>query len=105
MPSENRILFSKGGVNLKAVSVRVEGLVQGVFFRAETVKTARQNGVAGWVRNNDDGSVEAHLEGADSDVERVVEWCKAGPPRAVVKSVSVEGVESEGHRGFSVRYV
>lgn len=83
--------------------VVVHGLVQGVFFRDTTRRQAVQRGVAGWVRNNPDGSVEAVFEGEDESVERLVELCREGPRGARVESVDVLREEPEGLAGFEVR--
>jgi acylphosphatase len=84
--------------------VVVRGEVQGVFFRDSTRKEAEARGVAGWVRNRDDGSVEALFEGSEEAVESMLEWCRSGPSRAQVEDmdVSVEG-DSDGLEGFEVR--
>lgn len=67
----------------------ISGLVQGVYFRANTVDVARLHGVSGWVKNNPDGTVEAVLEGPSHAVERVISWCRTGPPKARVDDVSI----------------
>jgi acylphosphatase len=84
--------------------VLVRGEVQGVFFRDSTRKEAESRGVAGWVRNRDDGSVEAVFEGPADAVDAMVEWCRSGPSRADVEDmdVSVED-DSDGLEGFEVR--
>jgi acylphosphatase len=82
--------------------VRVTGLVQGVFFRAETRDRARSLGVNGWVRNVEDGSVEAVFEGERGRVERLVDWCRRGPRGARVDRVDVQWEEPVGERGFRV---
>jgi acylphosphatase len=88
-----------------ATRVTVHGRVQGVFFRASTRDLARRVGVAGWVRNDPDGGVTAHLEGDAGAVAQVVAWCRAGgPDRARVERVSVTEVAEEGHTGFFVRH-
>jgi acylphosphatase len=74
----------------KAVRVRVEGMVQGVYYRAATRQMARELGVCGWVRNERDGSVEALLQGPEEAVDALVDWCRHGPPGARVDLVSVE---------------
>lgn len=84
--------------------VRVSGVVQGVFFRSATADTARSLGLAGWVRNLPDGSVEAVFEGPADSVERAVTWCRTGPPHAVVERVETEAEPPEGLTGFSTRY-
>lgn len=87
-----------------AARARIIGRVQGVFFRAETRDTARRLGLAGWVRNLSDGSVEALFEGERREVESAVEWCGTGPPAARVVTVEVEWVEPSGLEGFEVRH-
>ena len=86
----------------KAVEVTVTGQVQGVFFRAETRREAGRLGVAGWVRNEPDGSVAAHFEGEPDALEAMVTWCREGPKRARVEHVDVHEAELTGARGFSV---
>jgi acylphosphatase len=80
--------------------VTVRGRVQGVFFRDTTRRMAESRGVAGWVRNNPDGSVEAAFEGADDAVDAMVEFAHGGPRGAVVESVDVADEEPEGLTGF-----
>lgn len=84
--------------------VVVRGEVQGVFFRDSTRKEADAQGVAGWVRNRDDGSVEAVFEGSADAVEAMLAWCRSGPSRAEVENmdVSVED-DSDALEGFEVR--
>jgi len=72
-----------------AAKIVVSGLVQGVFFRAHTVQEARRSGVVGYVKNLNDGNVEAWFQGDDVMVERLIDWCRKGPPRARVDSVDV----------------
>ena len=74
----------------KRVHVIVEGRVQGVFFRAETQKTANRYKVKGWVKNLYDGRVEAVFEGKEKDVDRVLFWCHEGPSYASVTGVEVK---------------
>ena len=83
--------------------VVVYGRVQGVFFREATRRRAYRAGVAGWVRNNDDGSVEAWFEGDPDDVDVMVHFAGIGPSGAHVENVDVDEVEPEDLRGFEVR--
>jgi acylphosphatase len=64
----------------------VRGRVQGVGFRYATVDVAERYGVAGWVRNRRDGTVEALIQGESAAVEAVLGWCRRGPPGARVDS-------------------
>lgn len=82
----------------------VSGRVQGVYYRATTRDTAHEHGVDGWVRNLDDGRVEAVFEGPSPAVEAMVEWCHEGSPRARVEKVQVEYEQPEGIDGFRVRW-
>ena len=82
--------------------VVVYGQVQGIFFRAETADRARSRGVAGWVRNNVDGTVEAVFEGELEAVNRLVDFMHKGPRGANVERVDVEDERPEGLRGFHV---
>ena len=88
---------------MKRAKVIVRGSVQGVFFRAEARDRARSLGLAGWVRNVPDGTVEAAFEGEDERVESMVEWCRRGPAGARVEQVDVDWSEPEGEEGFSIQ--
>jgi acylphosphatase len=69
--------------------LRITGRVQGVAFRASTVTTARVLGLAGWVANRADGSVEAVAEGNEAGMATFIRWCHHGPPAARVDYVEV----------------
>ena len=83
--------------------VVAHGRVQGVFFRDSTRERAQTAGVAGWVRNCRDGTVEAVFEGEPDAVERLVRWMHEGPRGASVERVDVAEEEPEGLRDFEVR--
>jgi acylphosphatase len=83
--------------------VVVHGTVQGVFFREATRRRAESRGVRGWVRNNDDGTVEALFEGEPEAVDAMVRFVHEGPGAAQVKHVDVEDIQPEGLDGFDVR--
>lgn len=88
--------------NIRA-HVIIEGIVQGVFFRAHTQAEAQRRRVTGWVRNRHDGAVEAVFEGKKDDVQAVVTWCHTGPPHARVDDVTVTLEEYTGeYSGFSI---
>ncbi len=85
--------------------VVVTGRVQGVAFRAATADEAARLGVRGWVRNLPDGRVEAVVEGECAQVERLVAWCRRGPPLARVDELTVRWGEARGDLGpFAVRH-
>jgi acylphosphatase len=85
--------------------VFIEGSVQGVFFRANTREEASLLGLTGWVRNCWDGRVEAVFEGEREKVERVIAWCKKGPPGAMVRDVEINWEQATGeYDTFSIEY-
>jgi acylphosphatase len=83
--------------------VSVSGRVQGVFFRAEAQNRARSLGLAGWVRNAPDGTVEAAFEGPSDRVRSMLDWCRRGPSHAAVEDVSVDWEEPQGEDDFRIR--
>jgi DNA ligase D-like protein (predicted 3'-phosphoesterase) len=89
----------------KAVHVTVRGAVQGVGFRYATVRRAQELNVAGWVRNQDDGSVYVHAEGRPEQVDQLIEWLRSGPRGAQVEELRSEPVKPEGHEQFAIRGV
>lgn len=83
--------------------VFVSGHVQGVSFRDATRSQAEQLGLSGWVRNTQDGQVEAVFEGDPDTVQQMVEWCKSGPSSADVEDLSVDNEQPENLSSFEVR--
>ena len=81
----------------------MSGRVQGVFFRARCQDAALSAGVSGWVSNEPDGTVHAIFEGEPDAVDSMVDWCRHGPPRAVVMDVAVADEKPTGERGFQTR--
>lgn len=82
--------------------VVVTGRVQGVFFRDSCQREAARLHLAGWVRNRNDGAVEAVFEGDADGVAFMVDWCRRGPPRARVDRVSMIDEPPEGLTSFRV---
>jgi acylphosphatase len=89
----------------RGVRVAVRGQVQGVGFRYTTVERARELGVFGWVRNEDDGTVLVQAEGPEEGVDALVEWLGEGPPGAEVDELDVDPNKVEGHEQFAIRGV
>jgi len=77
--------------------------VQGVFFRDSVRRRAESLGVAGWVRNRDDGTAEAAFEGETEAVESMVSYCREGPGRAEVERLDVSEEEPVGDDSFRIR--
>ncbi|MBW2649695.1 MAG: acylphosphatase [Deltaproteobacteria bacterium] len=84
--------------SIRRVHVFITGRVQGVFFRAESRLIGTGLGLTGWVKNLDDNRVEAVFEGRESDVEKMLDWCRKGPTLAHVRGVEI--IEEPPEGGF-----
>ena len=90
---------------MKKVRVVVTGRVQGIWFRASTYDKAQQLGINGYVRNLINGDVEFVAEGDDSEVDRLLQWARHGPPLARVDDIKVEVLQYDSeYTDFTVRY-
>jgi acylphosphatase len=90
---------------IRRATIRVSGIVQGVYYRYNTKEKANDLGLSGFVRNLPDGSVEAQAEGEEELVSSLIEWCGKGPIGARVDRVDVEWGEPSGRpTGFSILY-
>ena len=95
----------RGRQHMKRIHVFISGRVHGVFFRAETYHHAKNLNLKGWVRNLRDGRVEAVFEGKKEDINRMIGWCRKGPPAASVTGIeTIEEPLSEDFTDFTVRY-
>lgn len=72
------------------VHLRISGWVQGVSFRYDAQRQAQQLGLAGWVRNCPDGTVEAVVQGDEEAVQHFLAWAHRGPSMAQVEQVEVQ---------------
>ena len=89
----------------KRAHLVVTGRVQGVCFRMYTCEEAERLGLAGMVRNLPDGAVEVICEGEDRAVASLLEWCRKGPPSAIVRNVEVSYSQTTGEfNGFAIGY-
>ena len=86
-----------------AARLEIEGRVQGVGYRAWTVREARRLGLAGWVRNRRDGSVEVLAAGAPEALQALERLCWQGPSAARVVSVRRRAAHADGSAGFEER--
>ena len=85
--------------------VVIHGRVQGVFFRMNTANAAARTGVAGWVRNRPEGTVEAVFEGERRKIEEIIQWCRVGDPPARVEEIDLSWETPTGEfAGFDITY-
>jgi acylphosphatase len=87
----------------KAVNAVISGKVQGVWFRAWTMEQAQKRGLAGWVRNRNDGTVEALFAGPADKVDAMLQACYRGPPLAKVAGVAVTPAPFPHNESFEQR--
>ncbi|WP_431304600.1 acylphosphatase [Sediminicoccus sp. BL-A-41-H5] len=88
---------------MKARLLRIAGRVQGVGYRDWLVREARRHGIAGWVRNRADGTVEALLAGEEDGLNAVLTACRRGPPLAQVTRIEEQFAEPPEEPGFTRR--
>ena len=106
MPACAGMTIDRFGMAQKAdrrtVTVKIEGRVQGVYYRAWTDQNARALRLDGWVRNASDGSVEAVFSGPPAQVEAMLRRCADGPPHAKVTAVTITDEGGAPPSGFKV---
>ena len=92
-------------MEIARLHIIIEGIVQGVFFRASTIEESSKLGLTGWVMNCSDGRVEAVFEGEIDKIEQIIEWCKKGRPGAVVSNVETAWERETGeYDSFTIKY-
>jgi len=82
--------------------IKVIGKVQGVFYRKTTQDMAKELGLVGWVKNDEDGSVLAEVEGNMEDVQALEAWMRKGPDDAIVDDFLEEEIEERGYSEFKI---
>lgn len=83
--------------------IKVKGKVQGVFYRSTAQAKAKELGLSGWVKNEEDGSVLIEAEGEEQKILKLIDWCKEGPRAAIVNDVEYEQVDPKGVNGFEIK--
>lgn len=87
----------------KRLHLMIQGHVQGVCYRMYAREKAECLGLTGWIRNNDDGTVEVMAEGDEKDLKALAAWCRHGPPYSRVTGIGQEYSEATGEfSGFSI---
>ena len=74
---------------MQQAHLTISGRVQGVFYRASCQEVASRYGLTGWVRNLSTGQVEILVQGEKDKIEKLINWCKKGPPGAKVNDVEI----------------
>jgi acylphosphatase len=87
---------------LQTISITVDGLVQGVFYRQSTKAKAVDLGITGEIKNKPDGTVHVIATGTETQLNQLVDWCKKGPEMAIVTNVKVEKITLQLFKGFRI---
>ena len=87
---------------MPTVHLIIKGRVQGVFYRASAKNVAEEIGVTGWIKNTEEGNVEAMVTGSENQLRKFIEWCKVGPRKAIVTDVVVSNKEEGDFTSFEV---
>lgn len=87
----------------KHYKIQIFGKVQGVYYRQTTMEQALRLGINGFVHNEADGSVYIEAEGTQEQLNKFIEWCKTGPPRAVVSKIQVSEGELKNFSSFEIK--
>jgi acylphosphatase len=88
---------------MKSYSIVVSGVVQGVFYRASAKVEADRLSLRGFARNEKDGSVYIEVSGEDTQLENFFDWCRHGPPRAVVDNCAIKNIPLKDFKEFEIR--
>ena len=88
---------------MQSIKIKVFGKVQGVFYRVSTQRQAQKHGIKGWVKNCEDGTVEACFQGRESEVKALLAWCKKGPEYAIVEHIQINQVKEKVYEEFTIR--
>jgi acylphosphatase len=88
--------------SLKTMRIIISGKVQGVYYRQSTREKSMQLGISGIVKNLTNGSVELIASGTADQLNNLIEWCKQGPPKAVVSSIEFEELPYQTFDGFKI---
>ncbi len=90
---------------MKRLYLRISGKVQGVYFRSSAQDKARELGLAGWVKNMPDGTVETVAEGEEEKLKEYMHWCEKGPSSAWVEGIDEKWEEATGEfEGFNIKH-
>lgn len=88
---------------VRTLSITISGKVQGVYYRQSAKEKALELGITGSVKNLPDGNVFLVATGTPEQLDKLVEWCRTGPSRAVVKNVQVQQLEAHPFSGFTIQ--
>jgi acylphosphatase len=87
---------------MKTIRLTIKGKVQGVFYRATAKDIADELGIKGWVRNLPDRNVEITVTATEDILQKFIDWCKQGPPKAKVDAVIIEELSTAEFNGFRI---
>lgn len=87
---------------MTTMHVIIKGKVQGVFYRATAKEVAQNLKISGWIKNTDEGHVEAVISGSEDKLQQFIVWCKQGPSGAIITHVHAEEISEQSFERFSI---
>lgn len=87
---------------MPTVHLLIKGKVQGVFYRASAKEIAQTLDLGGWVKNTSEGHVEAVVSGSEKSLQQFIDWCRKGPEKAVVETLTVTSISDQSFAGFRI---
>ena len=87
---------------MPTIRLLIKGKVQGVFYRATAREKAEEFGITGWIKNTEEGYVEAVASGNDEQLQQFINWCKAGPDHAIVTGITVNKIDEQSFEKFRI---
>ena len=87
---------------MKTIKIKIEGNVQGVFYRQSAKEKANDLGIKGSVKNCNDDSVEIIATGEEEQLKKFAAWCREGPPKAIVTNLTTQELSLQEFRNFSI---
>jgi acylphosphatase len=81
----------------------VKGKVQGVAYRFNTMIKAQELGLNGYVKNDYNGDVIVEAEGDEEAVNKLIDWCQVGPPKAIVSELFAEEISLKDYKAFEIK--
>jgi acylphosphatase len=89
---------------MTTIHIIIKGKVQGVFYRDTAKKQADKLDLTGWIRNTEDGNVEAMVSGDNIELDQFVQWCKLGSERSRVEDVNFDTIDNKKFTGFIIKH-
>ena len=89
-------------VDIETIRIIVKGKVQGVFYRQSAKEKAKNFGITGHIKNTQNDEVHIVATGPKDQLQNFIRWCREGPPRAIVKDISIQSLPLQNFENFNI---